>query len=603
MGSQPKARSLNIARRLQTAATMADPPMTPPLDSIRSGNRPERASKPIGKRRRERARSCHSFDRSRMVDVGACAAPAMDLSQLVMNGHGASQEPPRFLNCPPSRPRFALRSGFGPRALTPKPCLAMKSHIQAALILFFAPLAGALAQTADFLLKPIYSDAAPVCSPEELKKVVIPNTTIESVAVDERDGAVRVTAIVTHPPASDRVRVWIALPVKNWNGRFRGNGGGGFTTGNPDSLRGAVAQGFATAATDGGHEGGSGSFALHATGRLNWQEIRDFAYLGIHEMTIVGKALTEAFYGKPPRYSYFVGGSTGGRQGLMEAQRYPADYDGIFSGCPAINWAQMVPAGLWPQAVMNDAKHYVSKAKLDAATAAVIAACDAADGVTDGVIDDPSKCAWDPKAFVGTKVGDETFTEADADVLRDAWAGARGRDGAFLWHGLARGANLVALGGTDGTPLAGKPFPIGLDWFKYFLAQSANYNGTTLNRDEFEVLFSQSVEEFGHVFSADNPDLSAFRYRGGKLIILHGLTDQLIPHQGSVDYYERVQKQMGGAARTAEFARLFLVPGVDHGFRGPGATPNMNRLFLALVAWTEEGKVPHELLGEARDSS
>jgi Tannase and feruloyl esterase len=477
----------------------------------------------------------------------------------------------------------------------------MKHYIQVALLLF-VPLASALAQPADFPLKPIYPDAAPVCSPEELKKVVIPNTTIESVTIDERDGAVRVTAIVTHPPASDRVKVWVALPVKNWNGRFRGNGGGGFLTGSAETLRGAVAQGFAAAATDGGHDGGSGSFALHASGRLNWQEIRDFAYLGIHEMTVVGKALTQAFYGKAPRYSYFVGGSTGGRQGLMEAQRYPADYDGIFSGCPAINWGKMVPAGLWPQAVMNEAKHYVSKAKLDAATDAVIAAFDAADGVPDGVIDDPDKCTWDPKALVGTTVGDETFTEADADVLRDIWAGARGRDGTFLWHGLSHGANLVALAGTGGTPLTGKPFGIGLDWFKYFLAQSPNYDGSTLNRNEFELLFKQSAEEFGPVFSADNPDLSAFRDHGGKVIILHGLTDQLIPHEGSVDYYERVQKQVGGAAKAAEFARLFLVPGVDHGFRGPGATPNMNRLLVSLVAWTEEGKAPDRLLGEARDA-
>src|SRR5262245_2035863 len=176
----------------------------------------------------------------------------------------------------------------------------MKTLIPAALLLF-APPAGALAQPFDSPLKPIYPDAVPICSPEDLKKVVIPNTTIESVAVDERDGAVRVTAIVTHPPAGDRVKVWVALPLKNWNGRFRGNGGGGFTTGNAEGLRGAVAQGFAAAATDGGHEGGSGSFALNASGRLNWQEIRDFAYLGIHEVTTVGKALTQAILGRTTR--------------------------------------------------------------------------------------------------------------------------------------------------------------------------------------------------------------------------------------------------------------------------------------------------------------
>src|SRR5262245_58844322 len=473
----------------------------------------------------------------------------------------------------------------------------MKSYIQAALLLI-VPLAGAFAQLADSGLKPIYSDAAPVCSPEELKKVVIPNTTIESVAIDERDGAVRVTAVVTHPPANDRVKVWVALPVKNWNGRFRGNGGGGFLTGNADSLRGAVAQGFATAATDGGHEGGSGSFALHASGRLNWQEIRDFAYLGIHEMTVVGKALTQAFYGKAPRYSYFVGGSTGGRQGLMEAQRYPADYDGIFSGCPAINWASMVPSTLWPQVVMHDAKHLVSKEKLEAVTAAAIAASDRDDGVSDGVIDDPSRCSWDPKEFVGTTVGDSAFTDEDASVVRRIWAGPTGHEGRFIWHGLSRGANLVATAGTEGMPLKPKPFGVGLDWFRYFLTRTPEFDGTHMTAAEFELLLNQSGELFGPVFNASEPDLSAFRDRGGKVIVLHGLADQLIPHGGSIDFYKGVQKQMGGAAQAAEFARLFLVPGVDHGFRGPGAAPNTNRLSVALVAWVEEGKAPDRLLGE-----
>jgi feruloyl esterase len=475
----------------------------------------------------------------------------------------------------------------------------MKPYIHAALL--FVPLAGVLAQPPDFPLKPIYSNAAPVCSPEDLKKVVIPNTTIESVSIDERDGAVRVTAIVTHPPANDRVKVWVALPTKNWNGRFRGNGGGGFVTGNSDSLRGAVAQGFAAAATDGGHAGGSGSFALHASGRLNWQEIRDFAYLGIHEMTVVGKALSQAFYGKAPRFSYFVGSSTGGRQGLMEAQRYPADYDGIFSGCPAINWSSMVPSTLWPQVVMHDTKHLVSKEKLEAVTAAAIAACDRDDGVSDGVVDDPSRCTWDPKAFVGTTIGDSTFTDEDANVVRRIWAGPTGHEGRFIWHGLSRGANLVATAGTEGMPLRAKPFGIAVDWFRYFLMRSPGFDGSDMNGAEFELLVDQSVELFDPIFSANDPDLSAFRYRGGKLIVMHGLSDQLIPHGGTIDYYEHVQKQMGGAARTAEFARLFLVPGVDHGFRGAGAAPSINRVFLSLIAWVEAGKIPDQLLGEARD--
>src|SRR5262249_1691042 len=156
-----------------------------------------------------------------------------------------------------------------------------------------------------------------------------PNTTIESAVIDVSNRMCRVTALVTHPPAEDSVRVWIGLPLTNWNGRFQGTGGGGFLGGPFNSLRGPVARGFSAGAQDTGHEGGSGRFAIDADGRQDWQAIIDNAYLGIHEMTVVGKAVTEAFYGRAPRYSYFVGGSTGGRQGLMEAQRFPNDYDGI----------------------------------------------------------------------------------------------------------------------------------------------------------------------------------------------------------------------------------------------------------------------------------
>ncbi|MBM3833686.1 MAG: tannase/feruloyl esterase family alpha/beta hydrolase [Verrucomicrobia bacterium] len=447
--------------------------------------------------------------------------------------------------------------------------------------------------------KPIFPDATPVCPCESLTKVSLPNTTIDSATIDPTDGSCRVTATVTHPPSGDRVKVWIALPVQSWNGRFRGNGGGGFSGGSTNSLRGPAAMGFAAGATDTGHEGGSGSFALDANGRLNWQSIRANAYLGIHEMTVVGKALTKEFYGKAPRYSYFVGGSTGGRQGLMEAQRFPEDYDGILSGCPAINWHKFVPSEMWPQVVMLAAKNFVPKAKLDAAAAAAIAACDGADGVTDGVIDDPGKCNYDPKALVGAKVGDSTFTEADADVIRKIWEGPRTQNGAQLWYGLTRGTDLSALAGTTGSPLTGRPLGISLDWFRYFLAQDPKWDFTKLTPAGYELLFAQSVEQYGAVIGTDNPDLTRFRDRGGKVIIYHGLADELITSDGAIDYYKRLQKQMGGEEATARFTRLFLAPGVNHGFRGPGPTPTGH--FEALIKWVEEGKAPDKLIGERRD--
>jgi hypothetical protein len=285
----------------------------------------------------------------------------------------------------------------------------------------------------------------------------------------------------------------------------------------------------------------------------------------------------------------------------MEAQRYPDDYDGIVSACPAINWHRFLPADLWPQVVMLAAKNFMSKSKFDAATAAAVVACDALDGVTDAVIDDPARCTYDPKALVGSQVGDSTFTEADADVVRKIWEGPRGQDGTFLWHGLARGTDLIALAGTGGSPLTGKPFGIPLDWFRFFLIQNPEWDWTTLTPAGFELLWRQSVEQFGEVIGTDNPDLAPFRDRGGKVIIYHGLADQLIPAQGTIDYYKRVQQQMGGTEKTAQFARLFLAPGVDHGFRGVGPTP-MGTM-EAIVRWVEEGKAPDKLMAERRDSS
>jgi len=196
--------------------------------------------------------------------------------------------------------------------------MSRRLHLNIAILV--ATLAGSLSplQAAEPSLKPLYPGLTPACPCESLTNLSVLNTVIESAVVDASNRMCRVTAIVTHPPAGDRVTVWIGLPLTDWNGRFQGTGGGGFLGGHPNSLRGPVRQGFSAGATDTGHEGGSGKFALDADGRQDWQAIINNAYLGIHEMTVVGKALTQAFYGKAPRYSYFVGGSTGGRQGLME---------------------------------------------------------------------------------------------------------------------------------------------------------------------------------------------------------------------------------------------------------------------------------------------
>lgn len=448
------------------------------------------------------------------------------------------------------------------------------------------------------------STVQPVRACESLASVALPNGAIESAAVEPatatRPAFCRVAATLTHPPAGDRIRVFIGLPITGWNGRFQGVGGGGFSGGNPNGVLAPVAEGYAAGATDTGHEGGSGSFALDANGRLNWLLIRDNAYLGIHEMTLAGKALVEAFYGAAPRYSYFNGCSTGGRQGLMEAQRYPADYDGILSGAPAINWTKLHVEQMWGQLAMLQAGDFLPQCKFAAAQAAAVAACDADDGVKDGVIDDPRSCAFDPSQLVGASSGGcGAFTEADADVIRKIWQGPRRQDGSFLWYGLQRGGDFSALSGTGGAPPAGRPNSITLDWWRYFLTQNPQWDWTTLTPASYERFFDQSTEEFGAVIATDNPDLSVFRDRGGKIVLWHGWADDMIPTGGSIDYYQRVQRQMGGAEKTAEFARLFLAPGVGHCSGGPGPQPAGQ--FDAVVRWVEEGKAPEVLNAVRRD--
>ena len=446
--------------------------------------------------------------------------------------------------------------------------------------------------------KAIFPDAAPIMSCEALRRVVIPDTTIDAAALSASDGSCRVATTVTHPPAHNPIKVFIALPMQGWNGRFRGTGGGGYAGGDVGSLNIPVTEGYAVGATDTGNEKGTADFALDANGRQAWQRLRDNAYVGIHDMTVVGKALTQAFYGKTPRYSYFVGGSTGGRQALTEAQRYPKDYDGILALYPAIARDRYVPAQLWPQILMNEVHDFLPKEKLEAATAAAVKACDGADGVIDGVIGDPMKCGYDPAALVGTQIGKSTFTATDANVIRGIWDGPKAHDGTFLWWGPTRGTELSNFADSEGSPLMGKPCQEGLDWFRFFLVLDPKWDGSTLTRGEFELFFEKSIKEYASIYGGDNPNLTEFRDQGGKLLIVHGLADQFVPPQESITYYKNVQQRMGGPQRTAEFVRLFLVPGADHGFSTPVPAPSPAEMIGAIIRWVEWGQAPETLIAD-----
>jgi pimeloyl-ACP methyl ester carboxylesterase len=427
---------------------------------------------------------------------------------------------------------------------------------------------------------PIYTEALSVCAPEDLRKVSLPNTTIDNVTADEN--VCRVTLTVTHPPAKDQVKVWVALPMKNWNGRLLGQGGMGFAGGVEFFTIIAAGGGFVTVATDGGHDASvSGAFAMTADGRVDWQSLRNFSHLAVHEMTVIAKALTEAFYGKPARYAYFCGLSNGGRQAIQAAQRYPEDYDGVISAAPAIQYGQVILTHLWPQVVMLDAKHTVSPDKLQAVTAAVIEACDGDDGAVDGVIDDPIRCDWDSKELVGKEVGDSKFTEADADVIRRIWTGPRTHDGKFLWYGFPRGSDL--------TEFAAKPPSGGSDWIKYFLLQDPKWDWKTITTEEYELLFKQSDDQYASLFAAPPPDLSGLRDHNSKLIIVQGMADQMVPPEGPIEYYQNVVQRMGGVEQVQPFARLFLVPGISHMMEGSVG------LLDSLILWVEEGQAPEQI--------
>jgi hypothetical protein len=443
------------------------------------------------------------------------------------------------------------------------------------------------------------STPAPARSCASLTSVLLPHTTIVSAtdvaATASTPAHCAVQLVVTNPPAGDQINVGVWLPTQNWNGRFQGLGGGGFSGGSPTSTpAAALRDGYAAAATDAGHTGGSASFALNPDGTLNWQLIADFGYLGIHEMTVAAKALVRSFYRMPSFYSYFNGCSTGGRQGLMEAQRYPKDYDGIAAGAPAINWTKFHPAQLWGQLQMRLAGTVVPLCELAAATQAAVADCDQRDGLTDGIVGDWRGCRFDARTLIGTVTACGTITATDADLINTIWAGPRGVDGEFLWYGLERDAPLQALNGSA-------PFFVGLEWFRYFLLQNPQWDWRSMTYEQYLLLFQQSVLQYQAVIATDDPDLSAFRDAGGKVVFWHGTADPLIFFRGSVDYHQRLEAAMGGARQTQRFARFFVAPGVGHCGGGVGAAPV--GLLDTVVRWVERGKAPDELTGQRADTA
>jgi hypothetical protein len=401
-------------------------------------------------------------------------------------------------------------------------------------------------------------------------------------------------------PAGNGIRIVVWLPVK-WNGDFQGLGGSEYSCGIfYASLALGIQDGYSTADTNCGHTGyeGTSNWALNRSGTLDQALITDFASAGIHDMSVAGKAVTKAYYTRQASYSYFNGCSTGGHEGLVEAQQYPADYNGIVAGAPAINWTKFIPAEIWPQLVMNESHDFLPSCKENAFVQSAVKACDGQDGVIDGVIANPAECAWNPGKLVGFRTPCGVITRTDAAVVEKIWAGPTTTSGEPLWYGLERGASLAVLAGTTTNRAGvttGHPFSVPVSWLGTWLQRNPNWNWRTLTYAQFDELFQQSVAEFSGVLAADDPDLTAFKNDGGKVLIWHGLADQYIFPQGTINYYQRVQQAMGGPAATDSFARLFLAPGAQHCASAAGPAP-ANPL-AAVVNWAQHGKAPVSILG------
>ena len=465
-------------------------------------------------------------------------------------------------------------------------------------------MAIALAVTAALIVSPSRASGAPVpCA--DLAKLSLPDTTITS-AEDVPAGEWAPPAGPRQPnlPAfcrialtvSPQIRIEVWLPKDSWNGRFRGEGGGGYAGQiSYGGLAAGVRAGYATASTDTGHVASvGGTFALNSDGTLNRQSIVDFAERSLHELAVKSKAVITAYYDRTPTYSYWNGCSTGGRQGLMAAQRFPQEYDGLVIGAPAINWDRFITAELWPQIVMNKTVGApIAASKLTAVTSAAVAACDASDGVKDGIINDPRTCTYDPAALA-CKAGDDPaacLTPQESDAVRKIWNGPAAASGERLWFGLERGTPLGGLAG-------GNPFPIASTHFQYWIRQDSKFDWRTLKEADFEADFTTSQRKFNEVIGTDDPNLAAFRKRGGKMIIWHGEADPLIFPRGTVNYFERVLAANGGARQVSQFARLFMAPGVGHCAGGDG--PNPVGLFETLVNWVEKGVAPDTLPASRR---
>lgn len=400
-------------------------------------------------------------------------------------------------------------------------------------------------------------------------------------------------------------RFVIKLPT-DWNNRFQmlGNGGWAGTITNVD---GAVREGYAATSTDTGHDARKepqAIFAYRSAENPNAErKVIDHGYLAVHETALLAKKVIRAYYGADPRYSYWVGCSTGGREGLMEAQRYPEDFDGYVIGAPVLNISGLQMKAIWNWLAVGDGPGKIPQAKLPALAKGVYDHCDAIDGLKDGLIENPLKCDFDPARDLehcsGSDDSANCFTSAQIAALKKVYQGPRDSQGRQLFPGLAPGGEAFAAGARGGQARSGwdgtlaNSFNIADSFFKYMAfdpAPGPNWDFHSYNFDTDP----QRMTEVSRILDATIPDLTAVKMRGAKIVHYHGWSDPSVTAKMSVNYYEAAMKTMG-EKETKDFYRFFPVPGMFHCGGGPGCG-NVDWL-TAVVNWVEHGKAPEMLVG------
>lgn len=459
------------------------------------------------------------------------------------------------------------------------------------------------------------------------------------------------------PSTSSGIGIEVWLPPKSaWNGRVHAIGTGGTGGGlqsdpvKPSAWMGidyrmassmAAEEGAVVSTSDTGHPGSAvdASFAMNPDGTFNKTLWRDYSSRSAHEQAVVTKALAAAYYGRAPRFSYFEGGSGAGRQAFALAQRYPLDYDGIVAAYPAVGFSKFVIASLYPKIVIQrDLRgEYMSTEQLDFVSNAAIAACDMVGGKHLGFIISPQTCRYDPMkdaqvlcaASGGKNETPACVTREQALAINKMWYGMTSDGsvpdpavdngfgaltGQHRGYGNPRGTSLTVLATeTGGTPIAGHMLALTLQ--DPTMAPPSFHNAKSDGKDGWKSLsykqLSNAVDMAGKMeaqldyVDTDNPDLSAFKKRGGKLIHFHGTNDAHIPHQQSVNYYERVIAKMNGLRNVQTFYRFYLIHGMNHGpdngTSNPGANPPVIRVgkgeaYQWLTDWVEKGTPPQNII-------